>query len=88
MEEKKQGTVPEELITAEPSGAAPPETPAPEIAGEQAEIPGMDSGPATTDKVIDLSSVRDAAAEQTEAPAPEEAVSRSDYQKRKRRIEA
>ena len=79
MEEKKQGTVPEELITAEPSGAAPHETPASEIAGEQAEIPGMDSGPAPTDKMIDLSSVRDAAAEQTEAPAPEEAVSRSDY---------
>ncbi len=79
MEEKKQSAAPEELTTAEPSGTAPPETPAPEIVGEQAEIPGMGGDPAG--KVIDLSSVRDAAAEQAEPPAPEsvDAVSRSDY---------
>jgi len=71
MEEKKQSAAPEELTTAEPSGTAPPETPAPEI-------PGMGGDPAG--KVIDLSSVRDAA-DQPEPPAPEsaDAVSRSDY---------
>ena len=82
MEEKKQSAAPEELTTAEPSGTAPPETPAPEITGEQAEIPGMGGDPAG--KVIDLSSVREAAAEQTEPPAPEsvDAVSRSDYSRK------
>ena len=84
MEEKKQSAAPEELTTAEPSGTAPPETPAPEIAGEQAEIPGMDDATAPTGKVIDLSSIREAAAEQTEPPAPEsvDAVSRSDYSRK------
>ena len=46
MEEKKQSAAPEELTTAEPSGSAPTETPAPEIVGEQAEIPGMGGDPA------------------------------------------
>ena len=39
MEEKKQSAAPEELTTAEPFGAAPPETPVPEITGDQAKSP-------------------------------------------------
>jgi hypothetical protein len=67
-EDKKQPPVPEAHTT--------PEAPAPETLGgpaveEQATIPGMESGPAPSGKVIDLSDVRAAGADKAKAAEPD-----------------
>ena len=54
-EDKKQSPVPEAHTTPE---APAPKTPGGPAVEEQATIPGMESGPAPSGKVIDLSDVR------------------------------
>lgn len=58
-----------------------PETPAPEVIGEQEEIPGMGESPAPTGKVIDISDIPGTPEKQAEElpPEPGAGVSRSDY---------
>ena len=67
-EDKKQPPVPEAHTTPE---APAPKTPGGPAVEEQATIPGMESGPAPSGKVIDLSDVRAAGADKAKAAEPD-----------------
>ena len=67
-EDKKQSPVPEAHTTPE---APAPKTPGGPAVEEQATIPGMESGPAPSGKVIDLSDVRAAGADKAKAAEPD-----------------